>query len=357
MMEGITRINGSKVIPTQPVNEAEAPDRRGEGRQGGDEDAVPAPEVGPEQGEDHGDGEHQEEHDLEGVLEDPAYQDRVARDVDRGVLVLLVGLDLLRKVEYGGEGLATVQAVGDEARGDEGALLVEGDEAPVDIGRILPHQGAEGVGVFLGLGQGLHEDLGLDVAGGLDLDDPGVVRRHRSDLIVVDGVGGVAHVEALLDLAGRQIQLLELVAQLLALFGVAVVALSVQALGDAVDLRDGLGGEDRAVLHHHREGDRGGASEEARELVLGADEGMVRPLGPGLGVDPHGGPGQRSAHGRQPGIEDRVEEEARGGDQEERDEAPPSHDALREPHGGRIFGGLDRRCFGHGYLWVDSIAP
>jgi len=199
------------------------------------------------------------------------------------------------------------------------------------------------------LGIFLHQDLGLDVARGLDLDDARVVRRDRADLVVVDRIGRVSKVELLLDLFVLEPLFVEFVPQRVTLLGVARESLSVQRHRDLVNLGDRHRVENRPLFDDEGDGDGRGATKDSRELVLGADVRMVGPLGTRDGVDLYRGPGERHADRGQGRIENRVEEEPGRNDQQKSDDAATSHNQLREAKCQRFLR-IRSRSFGHRFL-------
>jgi hypothetical protein len=317
-------------VDAHPARESEPPHRRGDGGDEGNQHAVQAAEVGEQQPERRHHREADEEADLEGVFEDPAAQDRRAGHEQLDVLGFLRVLDLLDVVEDRLVDGPARQAVGNEARHHQRTRLVARDEAPEDVGRVLAHELAERVRVFLRFGQLGHQERVDDRPVRLDLDDPRALVGDRLDLVVVDRVRGVCAVEDARDLLELEPLILERVPHLLALFGVAGVADPVQRLGDARDLRQDLRPEDRSLLHDQPDHDDRRTAELTGELVLRVDEGVIRENRARRRIHAHDRPGQRVAEAGRDGVHRGIEEEESRADQEQRDPPAMSHDESRE---------------------------
>ncbi|MBW2315608.1 MAG: hypothetical protein JRH10_15635 [Deltaproteobacteria bacterium] len=266
--------------------------------------------------------------------------------------ILIFELDVLDVVEDRGVDLLAREPIGHEAGGDQRALLVSRNEAAEDERRVLSHDGAQRVGLGLGLRDRLHQEIGGDRAVGLDLDDARAAVGDGPDLVVVHRVGRVLPVEHLRDLGGLEILelLFEFFAPHFAGLGLAVVADAIDRLGDRLDLLEPLGREDRAVAHDHGHGHERGASELLRELVLGVDERMVGPERAGLGVDADDRAGQVHTHAAQDRVGHGVKEEERQGDERHR----PPKTVLHDPASKAIAGGIPRVrdvLFGHASPW------
>ena len=326
---------------SHPSGKAKAPNRCCQGSHGGNQNSMPAAEIGPKKHEDHDHGEHEEERDLEGVEQDPAYEDRVARDVDFDVLGFFIEFDLLHVIENRDECFSTIQPVGDETRSNQGALFIQGNKAAVDEGRVLPDPLSDDIGFLLGLGNLRHQNSRFDIARSFDLDDACIVRRDRADLIVVHGVGGERGVQHLLDLRGRRFQFLQFIPQLIPLVRAAVVATAIESLGAAVDAREVVRGKDRSFLHHDRDRDGRRPSEFVGEFILSADEGMIRPLVARLGIDIDGGQILPAlVDGQENRVQDREEEEGGGNNQRHENREPPTDHGLGKNQGGGFFGAV-----------------
>jgi hypothetical protein len=311
-----------------------------------------AASAGTEQQEDHPDRCEHEADDLERVGDDPAHRDRRPGDVhiEAGNLRFPPLLDPLHVVEDRHVDFTAAEPVGHEACGDERALLVPRHQPPEDHGRVLTHDLAQGVGFVLGLRNLLHQHVLLDRAIRHDLEDACAGMGEGAHLVVVDRVGGIGAVEQLPDLLdGARFVFLEPLAQLFPRFGLAVEADPVELPGDLPDGGDDVRAEDRALFHRHRDGDERGASKGLRELVLGVDVGVVRKQVTCVGVDPNRRSRQAMAEGLEDRVQDRVEEEEAGEDQEHRHRKPVPRDESGEYLGlaRPALGNVGGRAFGH----------
>ena len=193
--------------------------------------AAPVVEVHPAQHPLDAVGDHEDEEHVAGVVVDPAVEARLAGDVDLGVGILERVDDVVVHLV---EDALVVELALDEVGADERRLVVERDQQAVDVLRVVDVAPDE-VRLVLRLDLAGHDRLGAHGAAGGDLEVAHGAVRDRVDLVVVDAV----------DL--------------------------VEALGHLPDLVQGLGREDRAVLHLEHDHDVVGAAEGAREAVVDLD--------------------------------------------------------------------------------------